>query len=129
MQPISGAGIAMLPIGMQGNGQDRGVMRPVFKQGAVGLGQGFERGRAVALATRPQDHVVRAGDGVDAVNLHETDAGDETGQIGTLGWAGRGLGQRMFVQEKAAGKGVGKLHAATLASAGIAAKQVDQVAP
>ena len=83
-------------------------MRPMFKKGAVGFQQGFEVFGFVGLAAGEQDHVMRALDSVDAVNLHKTEAVDQRGQIGTLGWASGGIGQGVPVQKNAPGCGVWK---------------------
>ena len=60
------------------------------------------------MAAAEQNHVMRAGDGVDAVDLHKTDAVDEIGQRLPRGRTSRSLGQRVTVQKQAAGSGVGK---------------------
>jgi hypothetical protein len=106
VQPFGVAGKAVVPMAVQMHGQDRGVMRPMFKQRAVGFQQGFQGGGFVALATAEQDHVVRARHSVDAVDLHETDAVNESGEGRAAGWPRGRLGQSVAVQEQAAGGGV-----------------------
>ena len=52
------------------------------KLSAVGFEQAFQRLGPVAATPRPQDHVMRAGNGVDAVHLHKADTVDQGCQSG-----------------------------------------------
>lgn len=83
-------------------------MRPVFPDRALRM-QAVKRRGFVGLAARPQDHLMRAGNRVDAIDLHETDAVDQRGQIGALAGAGRRFGQRVSIEKQRAGIGIGKV--------------------
>jgi hypothetical protein len=105
-------------------------MCPMLPQAAVAFEKLLERRRAIRLSPRPQDHVMRPGNGVDAVDLNKADPLDQVMQGLPRGGAHRGLGQGVSVQEKTAGAGVrdqlGHRQAVTLqsvsAKAGIVTK-------
>jgi hypothetical protein len=64
------------------------------------LKEPLQGSRAKGLPPRPQDHLVRAGNGIDAIHLHKADAVDQIMQRLSRGRAGRPLGQRMAVKEQ-----------------------------
>ena len=72
---------AVLPMGEQGHGQDGGIMRPVFKQGAVAFQEGFQVFGFIGWAAGKQNHVMGAFNGGDAINLHETNLLNQGGEI------------------------------------------------
>ena len=116
-------GEAVVPVAVQLHRQDRGVVGPVFPQGAVFLYQVVQRVGLVGLAARPQDHVVGAFDRVDAVNLDKADAVDQ-GRQGRAGGRTRWrFGQGVAVKEQAAGQRVQDQHGGTLTGAGAGAKR------
>ena len=81
-------------------------MRPMFKQGAVAFQQGLEVFGLVGLAAGKQDHVMRALDRINAIDLHESDTADQGCKIGTFGGAGRGIAQRVAIQKDTPGYGI-----------------------
>ena len=83
MQAVGIAGETVFPIRKSFNRQDRRVVGPVFEYCAVAFMQLLQCLGAVGLAAAPQDHVMRPGDGVDAVDLDKADAVDQRGKVGT----------------------------------------------
>ncbi len=82
--PLQAVGLAReadLPVGEIFRRQDRRVMGPMLEQGAVAFKQRRQMLRPVALPPRPEDHVMRAFDRVDAVDLHEAEAADEVQEV------------------------------------------------
>jgi hypothetical protein len=71
---------AMLPIGIEGSGDDRGVVGPVLEQVGAVLDQAAKLSRPVGLVAGRQDHVMGALDHLDAVDLNETQILDQRQQ-------------------------------------------------
>ena len=101
---------------------DRRIVRPMLEQMPVTLGKKLEVLFLVGWSPGSQDHVVRAGDSVDAVELHEADlVYDRSKIIAFSGSLGGGCKAVSFEEEvpsdtiRQPGQG-GGTHAARLAS-------------
>ena len=102
------AGKAEPPVGEELHRDDGSVVGPMFEDGAVAGLQRGEHGRPVGGAARPEDQVMGAGEGVDAVDLDETERGNGAGDIGGAA-AARGRGQKAVpCEEEPAGVQVGE---------------------
>lgn len=75
-------------------------MGPVLEQSPVAFEKPREVLRAIGLPPRPEDHVVGAFDGVDAVHLDEAEPADQREKFRPPGRAGGRLDQRVAVEEK-----------------------------
>ena len=82
-------------------------MGPMLPQGAVLFDQAVQILGLIALPPRPEDHVMGAFDGVDAVDLNKTQTAYQIGQRLARGGARRRLCQGVAVQEQTAGLEVG----------------------
>src|SRR3546814_3981198 len=68
---------APLPVGKEAARDDRGVVRPVLEQQAVALVQPRELLLPVGLVAREENHVMRALDRLDRIDLHEAEMLDQ----------------------------------------------------
>ena len=92
-----------MPMGIELHRDDRGVMGPVLEQRLVALIEAFEIVGAIRGPPGKQDHVMGAGDRVDAVQLHKTQPVDQIQQVSPFGPTRRLFGQRMTVHEQRTG--------------------------
>lgn len=97
-----------MPIWIEVLGNDGGIVRPVFEQCLVRLIKTLQVLRTIPRAAREQDHVVRTGHGVDAVQLYEPKPVDQLMQITPSGSSRRLFGQRMPVEEQPSGLAIAK---------------------
>ena len=81
-------------------------MGPVLEDRPVPLVQKAQRLRPVGLPPRPEDHVVRPLDGVDAVDLDEAEPADQGQQVRAPRGAGRRFRQSVAIEEDAPGVAV-----------------------
>ena len=93
---------AQFPVWIEAHGEDRrDIMGPVLEQSPVDLERPAQQLRPVASVAREQDHVVRALDRADAVDLEKAEALDQIGHA--LGREpARAIGETLAPQDQAA---------------------------
>jgi hypothetical protein len=77
---------SVMPVGIELDGQERGVVRPVLEERATVAMERGERVACVAGRAREQDHVVGALDHIDRVELHEAEAAHQRKHIVVGQW-------------------------------------------
>ena len=111
-QPLDVGAEAALPVRVARERDGAGVVRPVLEQAAVLFAAGAEEAqqqrRGVAREPAPQDEVVGARDGVDAVKLHEAQVLDQAQHRLRRGAAAGIREQALGTEEQAARGGGGE---------------------
>ena len=75
-------------------------MGPVLEKAAALFEQGAQVVAAVGLTPRPQDHVMRAFDSIDTVDLHEPQPVDQRQKVRAPGVSRRWFDQGMAVKKE-----------------------------
>ena len=90
---------AQMPMRIKRHRNNSRIMSPVLKKRAVALIQPLKMRCAISRSARKQDHVMRAGDRVDAVELNKAEFFDQGGKISAFARACRRLAQSVTMQK------------------------------